>query len=164
MNASQVAEARRILDNATAEHQAANEKAQAIRERIAASTLRQSAITAARINGTSSPAEAAEYAALAGDVEALQKMLTVAQAASASLLADQNAAADKLRLIEQQHQLAQTQLAFDALKTRAEKLEAAFCDCVAQLHGQGQKLGNVSLVMSYRPTQRLANIVRGVSL
>lgn len=91
-------------------------------------------------------------------------MLTVAQAASASLLVGQHAAADNLRIVEQQHATEQTRLTFDALKARAEMLEAAFCGCVAELHGHGQKLGNVSLVMSYRPTQRLANIVQGIRL
>lgn len=159
-----LATAQRIHAEAQASHLAAAEKAGAIQSRIAAAQLRQSEITTARINGTSSPAEAAEFAALGGDVEALQKMLTAAQAASASLLADHHAAADNLRIVEQQHAIEQTRATFDALKSRAEMLEAAFCGCVAELHGHGQKLGNVSLVMSFRPTQRLANIVQGIRL
>lgn len=164
MNARQVAEARRLLDNATAEHQAAAEKAQSIRNRIAASTLRQSEITANRINGISTPAEAAEYAALAGDVEALKAMLAVAETDSTVKLAGHHTAKDDLAVVEQAHATEQTQLAFDALKARAEMLESAFCGCVAELHKHGQKLGLVSLVMSYRPTQKLLNIAQGVRL
>lgn len=164
MNATQVAAARRTVDNATAEHQAAAEKSQAIRERIAASTLRQSEITASRINGTSSPAAAAEYSALAGDVEALKTMLAAAEADANVKLAAYHVAKDGLTIVEQAHATEQTQIAFDALKARAEMLEAAFCGCVAELHKHGQKLGRVSLVMSYRPTQQLLNIAQGVRL
>lgn len=164
MNASQVAEARRTLDNATAEHQAIAEKALAIRGRITASTLRQSEITTNRINGASTPAEAAEYAALAGDVEALKAMLEAAEADTNAKLAAFHSAKEALAIVEGAHATEQTRLTFNALKARAEMLEAAFCGCVAELHGHGQKLGNVSLVMSYRPSQRLANIVQGIRL
>lgn len=164
MSTQELAAARRNLDTAQAEHQAAAAKVQAISERIAGATLRQSEITANRINGTSTPAETAEYAALAGDVEALQGMLTAAQADSATKLAAQHAAQEQLSVAEQQHAQEKAREAFDALKARAEMLEAALCGCVAELHAQGQKLGHVSLVMSFRPSQRLANIVSGVRL
>jgi hypothetical protein len=164
MNPQAVATARRIHDDAQTEYQTANGKAQAIRDRIAASTLRQSEITAARINGQASAAETAEYAALAGDVDALKAMLAAAESDAATKLGNMHAKREGLEIVERSHATEQTRLAFNALKEKAEKLEDAFCDCVAQLHGQGQKLGHVSLVMSFRPTQRLGNIVRGVSL
>lgn len=164
MSATELAAARRTLDTAQAEHEAAAGKCQSIRERIAAASLRQSEITTARINGQSNAADTAEYAALVGDVEALKGILETAEADAAAKLATQHDAHDKLRIAEQQHAMERTREAFDALKARAEMLEAALCGCVAELHAHGQKLGHVSLVMSFRPSQRLANIVQGIRL
>lgn len=164
MSTHELAAARRAIDNAVAEHQAAADKAQSIRERISAATLRQSEITANRINGASTPAETAEYAALAGDVEALKGMLAAAEADAAMKLATQHAAQEKQNIAEQQHAQEKTREAFDALKARAEMLEAALCGCVAELHGHGQRLGHVSVVSSFRPSQKLKNIVEGFRL
>ena len=164
MSATELAAARRTLDNAKSEHEAAAGKCQSIRARIASATLRQSEITSARINGQSNAADTAEYAALAGDVEALNGILATAEADAAAKLATQHAAQEALARAEQQHAMERTREAFNALKSRAEMLEAALCGCVAALHAEGQKLGNVSLVMSFRPSQRLANIVQGVRL
>jgi hypothetical protein len=165
MNPQTVAAAQRALSEAQAAHVAAAEKAVTIQTRIADAKLRQSQISAARINGTSSPAEAAEYSALAGDVALLETMLAEARTTTAALLAAQHFAADHLRMIQGEFDVELAQVAFDALTDKANRLEAALVDCVKELHQQGQRLNRgPSLVMSWRPTTVLASFCRGSSL
>lgn len=165
MTPQNVAAAQRNLTEAQAAHVAAAEKSTAIQTRIADAKLRQSEITTARVNGTSSPAEAAEFAALGGDVGLLEKMLAEAQTSSASLLAAQHIAADHLRMVQGQFDTAQAQLAFDALTGKAQLLEDTLINCIKELHTQGRNLGRgPSLTMSWRPSRTLAAFCTGSTL
>ncbi|MDP2786190.1 MAG: hypothetical protein Q8O38_16600 [Sulfurimicrobium sp.] len=157
MTAETVAVARRLSNEATAAHQAAVDKEQAVRGRIAESQKRQAEITGKRLDGTATEADTAEFAALAGDVAALQAMLIAAE--QSTVAADPREAQDALRAAENMHQREQDELAFNLLTEQAAKLEDALLRCVTDLHGIGRKLGRVSLVMSWRPTQRLARAV-----
>lgn len=157
MSAESVARARRLSNEATTAHQAAVNKEQSIRGRIAESQARQSEITAKRLDDTATADETAEFAALAGDVEALHAMLTAAE--QSIIAADPREAQNALRAAENAHQREQDEAALAALNEQAVRLEDALLSCVSEMHDIGRKLGRVSLVMSWRPTQRLARAV-----
>lgn len=160
-----VATATRAHAEAHAAHIAASEKSAAIKTRITDAKLRQSQITANRINSASSPSEANEFAAIGGDIALLETMLAEAQTVTASLLAAQHIAADHLRMVQSQYDVEQAQVAFDALTVKAHQLEAALVSCIRELHQQGVKLNRgPSLVMSWRPSATLANACRGSAL
>lgn len=157
MSAEAVALARRLSNEATSAHQAAVNKEQSIRGRIVESQKRQAEITAKRLDGTATAEETAEFAALVGDVEALQVMLTTAE--QSIVVADPREAQNALRAAETSHQREQDEMALSALNEQAVRLEDALMNCVAEMHAIGLKLGRVSLVMTWRPTQRLSRAV-----
>lgn len=165
MTPQNVATAQRNLSEAQAAHVAAADKVAAIHTRIADAKLLQSRISANRVNGKSSPAEAAEFAALGGDVGLLEKMLAEAQTTAASLLSAQHIAADHLRTVQGQFDTAQAQIAFDALTGKAQLLEDTLISCVKELHTQGRNLGRgPSLTMSWRPSRTLSAYCNGSTL
>ena len=55
------------------------------------------------------------------------------------------------------------QATFQALSARLQALERAFCECLAQTHEAGRKIGHVSLAASWRPSKMLrAAVADGV--
>ena len=157
MTAKLVAEARRLATDAETTQNTAVAKAVAIRDRIAASQARQVEITALRLAGTACAADAAEYSALGGDIGALQAML--ANAEQNVVATNPEKAQSQLRTAEAEHIREQHELAFDALAARAEKLESALLACLADLYDIGRKIKGPSLVMSWRPSAKLARAV-----
>ena len=152
MSINFVAAARRIAAAASTAHQAATDNAQAIRNRIEAAQVRQAEITALRLAGNTT--DSSEYAALGGDIAALQIMLqTATQAIEA---ADPREAQNKLRAAEAEHVREQDEIAFSALSDRAAKIEEALLNCLGDLYKIGSRIKGPSLVMSWRPSVKLA--------
>ena len=154
MTAKLVAAARRIAEDASTAHLTAVAKAQSIRDRIAASQARQAEITLLRLAGSVSEADTAEYAALGGDIGGLRAMLIAAEQAVVETHPEQ--AQTRLRAVEAEHIREQNELAFDLLAAQALKLEEALLACVTDLYGIGSKIKGPSLVMSWRPSIKLA--------
>ena len=154
MSTQLVAEARRLANEATSTHQDAVAKAQTIRERIAATQARQAEITLLRLAGSTSEADAAEYVVLGGDIGGLQAMLIGAEQAVVASHPEQ--AQSRLRAVEAEHAREQNEIAFDLLAAQALKLEAALLACVTDLYAIGSKIKGPSLVMSWRPSVKLA--------
>jgi hypothetical protein len=163
MTPENLAVAQRAFAEVKSARDTAVAKAAAIEARIAASPHRArrstlDAITARRLAGNINPADVAEFAVVTADLVALQAMLDTTNAEVAQL--DTKPAKDNLRLVEKAHQRDQDELAFAAVSGQVTKLETALCNAVSTLHGIGQKLGKVSLVMSWKPSQRLDRAVK----
>ena len=153
-----VASARRALTDAQAAHQAATDKAVAIEQRITDSRTVLDGITARRLAGNITPADVAEFAVVSADLVALQKMMDSANADVAA--ADTSPARQNLQRAEKELETENTREAFNALSHRASQLDTALCRCVADLHSHGQRLGIVSLIMSWTPSQKLAEAIK----
>ena len=163
MSAHLLAEARRLADEANAAHQAAISKAQAIRDRIAASQARMEGITLQRLAGHISEADTSEYTVLGGDVIGLQSMLTAAE--QTIVATHPEVAQTRLRAVEAEHAREQNEIAFDLLAAQALKLEDALLACVIDLYAIGRQIKGPSLVMSWRPSTKLSRaIIPGVLL
>jgi hypothetical protein len=158
MTPENLAEAQRAFAEIKSARDTATTQAAALEARIAASRSTLDAITAKRLSGTVTPGDTAEFVIVTADLVALQGMLDATTAEVAQL--DTKPAQDNLRLVEKAHQRDQDEIAFAAVAEQVTKLENALCDAVATLHGIGQQLGKVSLVMSWKPSQRLDRAVK----
>ena len=158
MSAEQLAIASRNYADAVAAHADAAKRAEAIQARIEACHQRQAEITALRLSGTVSASDVAEYACLAGDISALVEMHETAKKTLVEL--DPTPAQQLLQAANKAHVREQDQAAFDLLTQKAAELDAHLCKAVRELHGYGQKLGNVSLVMSWKPSQALRESIQ----
>jgi hypothetical protein len=85
-------------------------------------------------------------------------MLDRAKQAVADL--DPQPAKQALQDANKAHIREQDQAAFDLLTQKATELDALLCKAVRELHGYGQKLGRVSLVMSWTPSQALRESIQ----
>lgn len=155
--ATDVARHRLALQEAQERHQAAQAKVAAIQARIADCRQRQQAVTAARLDGTASPESAAEFAALAADVETLGAMLEAARAEITST--DPAEERHALDLAEQQLRHHQAQDHFTALAIKTAEVEKLLCQAIAATHEAGRKIGHHSLSQSWRPSDALHRAV-----
>jgi len=158
MTPENLAEAQRAFVEVKNARDVAVAKAAAITERLSAMRDTLAAITAKRLSGTVTPGDTAEFVVVTADLVALQEMLDTTNTEAAQL--DTKPAQDNLRAVEKAHERDQNEIAFAAVAAQVTKLENALCDAVATLHGIGQRLGRVSLVMSWRPSQRLDRAVK----
>lgn len=159
MSAERIAEARRKLNKANDAHKQALNKVQSLADRLSAVRVRATEITKARINGNSNPQDAAEFAALSGDAELLQKMHTDAQASAAELLPAVESARNNLALVEQQHQQEQAVAEFEALRKKLFESEQLFVACLAATHQAGRKIGHHALSQTWTPGQSLQRAI-----
>lgn len=157
----QVAEARRVLEEAQSVHRAATEKVAQIDTRIAACRARQQQITAARLEGEATTADAAEFAALVGDVETLTGMLAGAQTEAVATTSACDEALRRLAYVEQQAARALAEAEFAALAQKSAELDAALCKIIGHMHAIGKgMLGHVSLTQTWRPSSDLDRALR----
>lgn len=155
----QLAHARAELAAAEAAHNDALSKVAQVEQRISDSRRRQREITATRLEGESSPAEAAEFAALAGDLETLASMLTKARQEADALRPDD--ARNRLAYAQQHADRELAQAEMDALSQKAAQLDAALCRCVGMIHFIGrQRFQHVALSQSWRPSAALDRALR----
>jgi hypothetical protein len=158
MSAEQLAIASRNYAEAVSANEDAKKRAEAIQDRITAAHTRQAEITSIRLSGSATEGNNAEYACLVGDISALAEMLDRAKQAVADL--DPQPAKQALQDANKAHIREQDQAAFDLLTQKASELDALLCKAVRELHSFGQKLGNVSLVMSWKPSQALRESIQ----
>ena len=157
----ELARVTREHEEASKRHRAALAEAHQVRSRIEAAQARQREITARRVAGESSDEERAEFIMLQRDIEALEPLAKEAEARAAELQPTREEAA--LQAARAAVKREAEQATFDALSTRLQALEEAFCRCLAQTHEAGQKIGHVSLAASWRPSKMLrAAVADGV--
>ena len=137
-------------------------RAQAVRDRIAAFEARRAEITAHRLAGEAVEAETAEFAALAGDIEALQGLLTESEAAAASL--EPIEARNMLAAAESEWQRHLSQNSIQALREQTCKLEALFCKNLSALAHEAQQAGYQNLNQVWTPSDGLKNAVTRTNL
>lgn len=155
MSIENLARAERQHAEAVAEHQAALEKERGISDRLKDAAALQSAITQRRLNGESNDQEAAEFAALNGDVALLQKMLTTAQAGT-------KLAADKLHAcyvahseFEASHARMQDQAKYEALLAKTREIETLFVKAIRATGLAGKRVGHFTLTQSFTKSDAL---------
>ncbi len=157
----ELARIQREYEEATKCHRGAVGEAQKVRARINEAQQRQAEITRNRVAGNSNPDEAGEFILLQRDIEALQPLQAEAEARAAELLPTREEAG--LQAARAAVKREAEQATFDALSTRLQALEEAFCRCLAQTHEAGRKIGHVSLAASWRPSKMLrAAVADGV--
>ena len=155
MSVENLANGEQMHQEAVAAHQAATDKLQALAARLTEARAKMTTISQARINGTASAQDAAEYSALAGDVALLEKMEAEALAAT-KLTNDQVHGAfiwytDASRAHEQELMTAK----FEAMKAKTAEIEAVFTRAIGMTAKLGKTLGHHSLSQSYQPGQTL---------
>lgn len=153
MNLQYIAIARQKLEEAEQRQQEAQAKAQKIEQRLAECRQRQQEITAARLDGTATTDSAAEFAALAADIAALEKMHSTAQAEAALISTDKER--NTLAELENMLRRNQDQELFNALSGKVEEIELLLCKAIAAAHQAGRRIGHHSLSMSWKPSNTL---------
>ena len=138
----------------------AAEKLAGIDERIAQVTARQSAISEARLSGKSTPAEAAEFAALGGDLALLQKLRTSAEAEVAVAKSQLAKETDRLYSEKEGHYRRKREAVFAALHTRTQEIEKIFVKSLGATARAGREIGHLTLGTSYKISQPLDYALR----
>lgn len=133
-----------------------------IRNRIEALEAKRQAITQRRLAGEAGESEAAEFAALGGDIGVLRTALAEAEAHAAALEPTElrhqaQRAASVLKAHEQTEVLS-------ALHERAKALEATFVSCVAELARRAQAAGRQNLIEVFQPSDSLKAIANRTSI
>ena len=149
----ELARIQREYEEATKCHRGAVGEAQKVRARINEAQQRQAEITARRVAGESSDEERAEFIMLQRDIEALEPLAKEAEARAAELQPTREEAA--LQAARAAVKREAEQATFDALSTRLQALEEAFCRCLAETHAAGKRLGHVSLGKTWQPSRML---------
>lgn len=155
MSAQELAKARRMHAEAVAAHQAASDKAQAIVERLDGIRARRDAISQNRVSGLVDPAETAEFAALAGDIEVLDKMLVQARAEAATASEQMHGRTIYYADAEQAHKRELAAVEYEALRQKTQEIEAVFCRAIGMVARAGKQLGHHTLSQSYKPSDTL---------
>lgn len=127
------------LDEAQHGKQQAQAQADNLRRRIAERQERQCAITARRLADKDKPADAAEYAALAGDLKALAPLL--AETDAQALAFDLGARKAALASAEQALKTAVHAARLQTLAEHARKVEAAYIQSLAAVWRTAQDAG-----------------------
>lgn len=156
-----VATARLDLEEAQHAQQQAQQQADSLSRRIAERQERQSAITARRLADKDKPADAAEYAALEGDLKALAPLLAESrnQAQGAD---DLNAKKNALAQAEQALKGAVHTARLHTLAEHARKVESAYVQSLAAVWRTAQDAGLHGRVFGdvYAITPALVNLCR----
>lgn len=156
-----LAGANQIYAERRVELEEARKQADALAARIAEAQGRQRSITTSRIEGEGTQAEAAEFAALAGDIQVLGEMHQEAQGKLLPLGQAVSAAEANVMRQAQAWERHQQEEVFKALATRTAEIEALLINSVRALHESGKAMSGHQLVtQSWRPTQDLEKLFR----
>src|SRR4051794_38222009 len=139
MSVEVLAHARRIATEAVAAHAAALNEVDQVEARLAQIDDQQRAITGRRLAGESNPAEAGEFAALGGDKQTLQELLSEARARAHML--DPEPAQIALAQAEREHRREMDEAEFDAILVRLRMIEGALLQAIALASVAGAKIG-----------------------
>lgn len=150
--------ARATLQEAETTHADALSRVEAIQARLTATQGQRETITQARLNGKAKPEDAAEFAALGADMDALAQMLTKARAEAESASPDlARAALANAEAAWQRHQHEET---IRAVHERVTALEHRFTACLSELAQLVVAAGGASLRDHWTPSAELETIMR----
>lgn len=139
----------------------ATDRADKLAAKIANARARQQAITNARLEGEGTEAEAAEFAALSGDIEVLTGMHEEASTALQPLGRAALAANNDVLALNQALDRATAEATYQAIAARTAEIEALLCKAIASQFEAGQAIGRGPLISnSWRMTSDLDRIVR----
>lgn len=137
--ARQVASRKLDYETALAAHEAAKADADALRQRVDTIRRQQQTITTARLNGTADASSAAEFVALAADLDVLVQLHAEAEAKADSLRPD--AAATALKKAERELERVKSDAAHEALVSHTREVEILFTRCLAAVQKSARARG-----------------------
>jgi hypothetical protein len=146
----QLAQAQRLHTEATEAHQDAAKALQNITSVIANKQNQRAAITTARLAGTATAQDAAEYSAIAGDLEVLENMRADAAQVLAQAAQTMRVASNALNAQVSNQQRVSQEADYLALHAATEQAEAAFIKALALTCRAGRVLGHVAIAQSYK--------------
>lgn len=156
-----LASANQIAAERRAELEEARKQADALDARITEARGRQQAITRTRLEGEGTPEEAAEFSALAGDIQLLTELHQEAKAKLLPLGQAMSAAEANVHRQTEAWGRHQEEEAFKALSIRTAEIEALLIKAVRAQHEAGKAMAGHQLVtQSWRPTQDLEKLFR----
>lgn len=156
-----LATANQTLAERRAELEEARKHADTLAARIADAQARQQAITRTRLEGEGTPEEAAEFSALAGDIQLLTELHQDAKAKLLPLGQAMSAAEANVHRQTEAWVRHQEEEAFKALSTRTAEIEALLIKAVRAQHEAGKAMAGHQLVTnSWRPTAELDQLFR----
>lgn len=159
--ASRLSTAKLRSEEATDALNTAQNKADALASKVANARARQQAITNARLEGEGTEAEAAEFAALAGDIAMLTTMHNEATEALQPLGRAALAAGNDVLMLTQAFERATAEEKYQAIAARTAEIEALLCKAIASQFEAGQAIGRGPLISnSWRMSIGLDRIVR----
>lgn len=150
--------ARQALQEAEAVHAQATANAEALRARLDATQAKRQAITQSRLSGQAKPEDAAEFAALGADADALSVMLEKAESEAEALAPDQARAA--LANAEAAWQRHQANEVVAAVRERAQVLEARLIQALGDLAKLAIDGGHQNFRDVWSPSEDLQTIMR----
>ena len=149
MSTIELARGERLNEEAQAELAAARDLLRQNTERVNEARARVDEITQRRVGGTSTPAEAAEYAALQGDLTLLAKMLTGAQEAEERAVQRVHGAFIYYTDALNAHNMELAEARFKALQEKCREIEAVFIQALGEVGRAGQAIGIHTMGSAY---------------
>ena len=155
MTAEIIANRERRYAEVLKEHEVALKLQQTIDDRLREASDRQKAITKRRLAAQSNEAEAAEYAALAGDISTLEHMLNVAKSATKDAQDMCHAGFVSNREADEEFKAQQAALEYAALRVKCEDVEKVFVRAIRAVGLAGKKIGHHTLGTSWQRSDAL---------
>lgn len=155
-----LASARREVSECADERDVAEAKMVKCRQLLQETMDAQAAITERRLSGSSPREDAAEFAALQGDREALGAALVIAAASHDASLAALRDAEHTALVVEQEHQRMLGERTLTESQSRARLLDEALVAAIRAVHDAGAKVGRQRLSEVYRPSPELDRCLR----
>ncbi len=160
-SAARLATAKLRAEEANESLNTAQNRADALASKVANARARQQAITNARLEGEGTEEEAAEFAALSGDIAMLTAMHNEATEALQPLGRASLAASNDVLMLSQSLERVTAETKFQSIAARTAEIEALLCKSIAAQFEAGKALGRGVLIsQSWRMTHDLDRIVR----
>jgi cob(I)alamin adenosyltransferase len=153
-----VANARLALDTAATAHARDLDEVNRLAARIERCNTAQTAITSRRLAGTSSDADAAEFAALAGDINTLNALLAEAQSKATASQPTQERA--DLARAENDLLAHRAEVIMAAAIAHTREIERAYVECLRAVWVEAQARGVRTPGDAYTIAPEIRNLVR----
>ena len=158
MSTSQLAKGERLHEQAQAELASARDLLHQNTERVNEVKTRMNEITLRRVGGTGTEKDAAEYAALQGDLGLLEKMLCSAQAAHAHAIENVHGAFVYYTDAKNAHERELAEARFKALQEKCREVEAVFIQCLGAVGRAGQAIGISTMGSAYPKSNAIRQV------
>ena len=158
MTVSQLAKGERLHEQAQAELASAKDLLRQNNERVNDAKTRMNEITQRRVGGTSTDKDAAEYAALQGDLVLLEKMWGSAQTAHVHAVESVHGAFVYWTDAKQAHDREQAEARFKALQEKCREIEAVFIQCLGEVGRAGRAIGISTMGSAYPKSNAIRQV------